>query len=408
VLALAALMALSAPHPARADRPRESPTALPSASVPSEAIFPPQEVPLRFDHKEHVTGMKMPCVTCHPAAASSHVSSDRLLPKPTVCDGCHEADHANLDAVEGNLEGCSSCHVGHRPADANRVARVVLPRPNLRFDHGAHAARNIGCRQCHGAVPGKELATRDDLPKMQRCFDCHAAEGPSAGDAHGECPVCHLTAEGDRLVTQFATGSMLPPRWLHGADHGPGWIERHKTVAAADSAFCSSCHAERECVDCHDGRVRPRRIHPNDWLSLHAVAAQQASSSCTDCHRQQTFCLSCHQRVGVALRAPNAAAAQRGRFHPPSSIWTEPPRTAGHHAWQAQRNLDACVSCHTERDCAACHATQAVGATQPGPARAMNPHPPGFRNQCQGPFRRNARPCLVCHAPGDPLLAPCR
>jgi hypothetical protein len=161
-------------------------------------------------------------------------------------------------------------------------------------------------------------------------------------------------------------------------------------------------------VDCHDGRVRPRRIHPNDWLSLHAISARQASSRCTDCHRQQSFCVSCHQRTGVAQRAPATAASSRGRFHPPTSIWTEPPRSAGHHAWEAQRNMNVCVSCHTERDCTSCHATQAAGATRHQGARTMNPHPPGFRTRCQAPFRRNARPCLVCHQPEDPTLGPCR
>jgi hypothetical protein len=406
VVAFAALVGALAPG-AHATRP-DGPASMAGGTTPSQAIFPPQVLPLRFDHKVHVQGRAMACTECHPGAATSRLSSDRLLPAATVCDGCHETDHADLNAVGGDAGRCSGCHVGHAPQHGNRVARVVLPRPNLRFDHRAHAVRNIGCRQCHAAVAERGLATRADLPTMRRCFDCHAAEGPSAGDARAECPVCHLTTEGDRLVTQFASGNMLPPRWLHGADHGPGWIERHKAVAAADSAFCSSCHAERECVDCHDGRVRPRRIHPNDWLSLHAVSARQASSDCGDCHRQQTFCVTCHQRVGVAMRAPTNAASGRGRFHPPTSIWTAPPRSAGHHAWEAQRNMDVCVSCHTERDCATCHATQAAGATRHPGTRTMNPHPPGFRTRCQGPFRRNARPCLVCHDPADPILAACR
>ena len=100
---------------------------------------------------------------------------------------------------------------------------------------------------------------------------------------------------------------------------------------------CGNCHSERECVDCHDGRVRPRSIHPNDFLSLHAVEAQKNGASCTSCHRQQSFCLSCHQRSGVAQSGPFENFLGRGRFHPPKSVWTDGPRSSRHHAWEAQR-----------------------------------------------------------------------
>jgi hypothetical protein len=410
VLLLAALAALLQPGPAfaRAPKARRPPASVSAGVERSLAVYPPQRIPLAFDHQHHVSGMGMSCRTCHEAASSSTRAADRLLPRPTVCDDCHDADHTDENAVTGAPEGCHLCHVGHVAADGNKVARVVLPPPNLNFNHRAHVGRSIDCRQCHDSVHGKDMATREDLPPMERCLECHGLSVASSGDARGDCLVCHLSNDGRHMVTRFDTGSMLPPRWLQGADHGPGWIERHSVVAAADSTFCSSCHEESECVECHDGRVRPRRVHPNDWLSLHSTAARQGSPTCTDCHRQQTFCLGCHQRAGVTLRGPTAVAASRGRFHPPRSTWTDPPRSPGHHSWEAQRNLDACVSCHSERDCATCHATRAAGATMPMGAGRVSPHPPGFRDQCRGPFDRNARPCLVCHLPGDPQLSRCR
>ena len=96
----------------------------------------------------------------------------------------------------------------------------------------------------------------------------------------------------------------------------------------------------------------------------------------------------------------------------PESIWTDGSRSPSHHAWEAQRNLNACVSCHQERDCMACHATRAVGGrgTWP-PIKAgvgANPHPTGFASRCRRALQQNARPCLTCHHPSDQELLKCR
>jgi hypothetical protein len=148
--------------------------------------------------------------------------------------------------------------------------------------------------------------------------------------------------------------------------------------------------------------VRPRSVHPNDYLSLHAVEARLDNPHCASCHQQQQFCVSCHQRTGVAwVTSPGNRVAQ-GRFHPPPQVWVDGPRTRQHHAAEAQRNLNACVSCHGERDCAICHATRSVGG------QGFSPHPAGFAASCGGLAARNPRPCLVCHDPGDAAWGRCR
>jgi hypothetical protein len=183
-------------------------------------------------------------------------------------------------------------------------------------------------------------------------------------------------------------------------------------VAGEDSAFCGNCHTEKDCADCHDGRVRPRKAHPNDFLSMHAVSARQDSPRCVSCHQTQNFCLPCHQRLGVSESGPIGNSVERGRFHPPPSVWTNAPRSARHHAWEAERNLNACISCHVERDCVACHATRdvggAAGGLPAGAGRGLNPHPLGFGSRCGRALRQNARPCLACHSPADALLGQCR
>jgi len=375
--------------------------------IPSEQIFPPQTIPLRFNHKKHVKGLSLSCKVCHTAAYTSTSATDRLLPRPTeTCDNCHDVDHADPSHVRAGKDAngqCSFCHVGAAAGEDGRVARLVMPPPNLRFAHAKHLARNIQCAQCHGQVAELELATRDQLPRMAGCLTCHAMSGAAQGDAKGTCTTCHLAQPDGRVQTTYDTGTLEPPRWLHAAAHDADWIERHKTVAADDSTFCGTCHTAKDCTDCHDGKVRPRKVHPNDWLSMHPQAARTDSPRCSSCHAEQTFCADCHRRVGVARDSPSGNRPTGRRFHLPPAEWTLAPRGPNHHAWEAMRNLNACVSCHTERDCVTCHATKGLSGGQ-----GVDPHPAGFTDKCGQALQKNPRPCYVCHQSSDPSLRMCR
>lgn len=377
---------------------------------PSDVVFPPQKITIRFNHKLHLSTIPgTTCLTCHEKATTSSQSADRLLPAPTTCDRCHQSDHRSPSKVLAGPDRdgqCNFCHVGWTEADGNAVAPLVLKAPNMVFDHKKHAARNIGCGQCHGAVEELELATRDQLPRMRGCFTCHQMPDSAArGEAKSDCTTCHVKGrpndpKSGRLRVVFPSGELTPPRWLHNAQHTADWIERHKMVAATDSQFCGNCHKEEFCTDCHDGRVRPRNIHPSDYLSMHPIEARMAASKCTSCHQEQSFCVTCHQRVGVSMTGPSAVR-ESGRFHPPKAVWSDLPRTSSHHAFEAQRNLNACVSCHVERDCVVCHGGAGIGA-------GFNPHRAGFASSCATQMRRNPRPCLVCHEPGSAVLNACR
>lgn len=395
-----------------ADRP---PGALPGDGGPSPVVFPAQEITIRFNHRLHVRELDLACTDCHTNATSSRLSQDSLLPKPTQCDGCHKTDHRELHAVKSLttelISQCGYCHIGYQPEHGDRVRRQRFPAPHLKFSHQAHSVRNIGCAQCHGQVDRVELATRDQLPRMRGCFNCHQMPEPARGDAPGECTACHLSNAAGRMRTEFPEGRLEPPNWLFNAGHDANFLERHKFVAGNNSELCTSCHSESYCTDCHDGRVRPRNVHPNDFLSLHAIAARQNSPDCSSCHRAQSFCLGCHQRAGVTLSGPMENFAARGRFHPPKSVWTDGAMGAEHHGSEARRNISACVSCHTESDCVLCHAAAELGGGVSGRAGGItssSPHGPGFSTRCRGALRRNARSCLTCHHPQDAKLGQCR
>ena len=336
----------SAPLPGNAAIPLKwlPPGAFEQDRGPSEAVYPPQKLTLRFNHKFHVEQQNLQCKTCHANATTSESVADHLTPRATTCDGCHGTEHDDLNKVKPGDEAmgkCNFCHVGYKEGDGNLVAKFEIPRANMVFNHKTHVARNINCQQCHGEVQEIELATRDQMPRMRGCFGCHQhPEAAARGEAKGACETCHIkggATEGGRLKTVFASGSLQPPRWLHNSQHTPDFVQRHKYVAANDSQFCANCHKEEFCTACHDGRVRPRNIHPNDYLNMHAVEGRLATQKCTSCHREQNFCLGCHQRLGVSMSGP---VKDSGRFHPPKSEWSDPPRKPGHHSFECSAVLD--------------------------------------------------------------------
>lgn len=377
---------------------------------PSRAVYPVQKLPLRFFHDKHVEKEKLACKTCHPLADKSTSAGDDLLPKKhDLCIDCHSIDEKNPQKADSPPARCDACHLGVTiTGGVASVPKVVLPKPNLKMNHQAHAKKGIACAECHGEVGKLELATRDQLPRMKGCFGCHQssdAGGPKANKSAGAksaCSTCHLTRKDGVLETLFVSGVLLPPKWLKNAQHGSDWLVRHKKVAGADSGFCGSCHREQECVDCHDGKTKPKLVHPNDWLSTHAIAARFDDPKCSSCHSQTNFCLPCHTRVGVAPSSPSGIASSI-RFHPPAVTWQGPKKGPGHHALEAQKNIMACVSCHVERDCVVCHGTTGVGGKGAG-----NPHGSSFTSGCAVQFGKNPRPCFVCHLPSDKNLTQCK
>jgi hypothetical protein len=411
-------------------------------AAPSPLIFPVQSIPLRFDHARHLK-MGPRCETCHISASSSTSVGDNLIPPEAACRGCHKIDRAQpTKAVAPGQPAarCDACHVsdagpggagngggaGHLGAPAGVVVgwmpsklvpeppRVWLSRPNLKFNHQLHVARGVGCELCHANVALGGLATRADLPTMPQCLACHDGKQATA-----RCAACHLTEPDGRLRTSLAsaataavggTGKLVPSGVLRGLDaHGPTFSRDH-AQAGRDEGYCLSCHRRSECLDCHGGAVRPFDIHPSDYVSLHGVDARRNTPDCSSCHRNQSFCVGCHQRTGVAADPtgglpgrpasnPFGTGTQLKQFHPPGWVHDEGAGPSGH-SQQAKRNLRSCVSCHREESCLACH------SADPARGGGVSPHGPVFGGtaRCKALADRNRRACLKCHALGAPEL----
>jgi hypothetical protein len=413
------------------------PVAPAAPSVPSPLIYPAETIPLLFDHARHAR-LGATCEGCHVAAQTSTLAADNLIPPEAACRGCHKIDRAQpmktVPAGQGAAR-CDACHidpsgVGWMPSGPfAQPPRVVLARPNLKFNHRIHAVRGIACALCHASADTAGLVTRADLPMMALCLGCHVGgknEGKTDGkQATARCTACHLAEPDGRVRVKLAsaatvavggTGLLMPSGALKGLDaHGPTFRTDHGH-AGREESYCLTCHRRNDCIDCHGGVVKPPDIHPADYVSLHVTDARRNTPDCSSCHRLQTFCVGCHQRTGVSADPeggvpghqpanPFGTGTQLKQFHPPGwvrdasgAVITTPRPNS--HALQAKRNIRTCVSCHREESCLECH------STDPARGPSFSPHGPGFgaTARCHFLAARNRRACLKCHALGTPAL----
>jgi hypothetical protein len=365
---------------------------------PSNAIYPPQVISLRFSHRQHVEA-EVSCASCHDAIDKSTRPTDRNLPAHAQCESCHDIEAARRGEATDPLSTCAACHTGHVPGTES-VAANDFPPANVHFSHQSHLVRGARCTDCHASAGAATLATRADLPRMVTCLGCHDGR-----QAPNRCTTCHLSEPDGVLKTRFAAGTLAPVGTLRDDDHGRDFLRRHAHVARSEMESCSSCHRAAECEGCHAASSKAFRVHPPDWTQSHGISSRGREMDCQSCHREQSFCISCHQQLGVAsesrLRQPGTALAGQ-RFHPPG--FTGLSRASpDHHAWAAQANIQSCAACHQEQTCLKCHAST---ASVPG-SPAFNPHPPGFGQggaACRA-LRASPVACAKCHGGGAGLVS---
>ena len=365
----------------------------------SLAVYPPQRMPLLFDHAVHLEA-GAECVSCHDPARKSVKASDLFLPAHPECESCHDIEAAKAGKKVDPPSACQTCHVGFEQTVSRDVTHVEFPSPNILFNHKVHVDRKVECKVCHSDMTDVGLATRQQLPKMQTCLVCHNGEV-----APSECRTCHLTQPSSgRLQLNFTSGLLRPIQGdPFGLDHGPRYEFTHGTRAKLDRAVCSQCHAERECQSCHDSLQKPISVHPNDFITLHPLQARMQITKCDSCHRMQSFCIACHERVGIGLDSDPSLRSHNVKVHPDYNAWVEVfgPQ---HHSIAASRDINQCIACHREESCLACHASNAIVST----SRSTNPHPTGFAVGCKALAAKNDRACLKCHTEPELVAHRCR
>ncbi len=367
----------------------------PTSDLVSPIVYPPETGGIIMNHS-HPAHLRLRCQRCHEGTTQSQRASDSLIPQEQSCAPCHSENLREHTSERTFSERCAMCHL---EGEDGQVVHSEFPSARLHFSHQTHARSGVGCIDCH-SVQSVQTATRHELPSMESCLRCHEAAGVQTRepmhaerrDVESECTTCHLSLPDGRMRTEFREGELSPPRWLLSMDHDRDFIVRHRWLAADNGSVCAECHTERECIQCHDARVRPSSIHRGDFLTTHASDAQRNNPNCTSCHNTQRFCAECHARLGLApIRAVGVA----------SGFEVHPPGFADAHGVEARRSMTTCTSCHTERDCVTCHGASGIGA-------GLSPHPPGFAAQCRSALERNARACVTCHGDLSAIRARCQ
>jgi hypothetical protein len=207
----------------------------------------------------------------------------------------------------------------------NAAARVVAARALVQA--GGDAAATTGAsaataggsaavqEEVEGEGPGVGLQRRMPLSHAPRSFLVDHATLASA--RREQCEACH--------TQRFCAD-------CHNAPETPSFHPRNYTTQHASEAFgrrleCANCHETRTfCRSCHiqegmgaDGRLDPG-FHDAQplWLLRHAQAARQGLESCTSCHTQRD-CMQCHSELGafgVNPHGPDFDAARLQKRNP--------------------------------------------------------------------------------------------
>jgi c(7)-type cytochrome triheme protein len=361
----------------------------------SLAIYPAQNIPLRFDHALHLDA-GAECATCHDSVSKSESPKDRNLPGHEECETCHDIEAAQKGQKTDPPASCNTCHPGFDATVRKEPAKVEVPPGNLRFAHKVHLDRKVECATCHGDMTKVQLATRQQLPKMATCFECHDGK-----QASNECKTCHLTEASGRLQLTFASGILRPMQGDPlGLDHGPRFEFNHGPRASVSRQTCNQCHSDSYCQKCHDALQKPLSVHPNDYITLHPIQARTDAQRCESCHRLQSFCAACHERTGVGMDADSTLRPRNAKVHPDYAAWVQVPGPQ-HHGIVASRDIRQCAACHREETCVSCHAETSV-------RQQVNPHPSGFAGSCKKLAAANDRACLKCHTETSLAQKGCR
>jgi hypothetical protein len=375
---------------------------------------------LAFSHPEHTSQFELECVDCH-RTPGGEVQMAVGRPAPETCLECHapEAEHYAYDQVR-----CSTCHLPVAQAIGLPVSRIAnFPRPqshamgDFLFSHGVGASSDASacavchtresCERCHldadsvsaiaGLATDERIATlvagrpgewpepeshgleewalshqEDARRDVTACATCHARES---------CATCHGTGR-PTVAARLAAARPDGPQGVRitatdvtQIGHTPTFFDRHGTAAAIGVPQCSACHAEKECIACHDGVQKPS-FHPLDFVVRHGAEAFAEQTECAACHSREAFCRDCHTSLGFAAGGRTGAA-----FHDAQPDWLLA------HGQAARQDLESCVACHSERTCLRCHSAKT--------GFRVSPHGPDFDPDHVAD--KSTQSCAICH-----------
>jgi len=289
-------------------------------------------------------------------------------------------------------------------------------RENHAFEHRAHVVEGINCLQCHAGVQFTGEEGPVHFPTTEDCVACH--EEPHNPDTCGDC---HGRAR-NRHAAEMARRHLRFSHELHNQEGAGDCIRCHVNVTV-DSDYvrvkhptCFSCHTHkgqffsRDCGGCHidlPGEMtlpESHVVHDGNFLREHGVQANAQADLCTTCHTQRQ-CAACH---GVTV----PTIPSRFRFDEPMRQTMHRANFISVHNQEAAADPGQCVVCHSELFCVDCHTR--LGISGQDPVRG-NPHPPGWSgppgssNTHGQAARLDPLSCASCHSgAGEALCVSCQ
>jgi len=227
---------------------------------------------IRFDHRQHLVGLRrgkrLRCTSCH----SQIVQGDHLTVTSATCILCHFRSSPESKPIND----CNRCH---------GAPKEEIQLGNFTFRHSDYLGRGVSCQSCHGdvtrgagAVPRQRCGSchnkQDHLNRYEdtdfihrhhvtehsvNCFECHELIEHSlpSREKHfqGDCSNCHSGSHSAMTSVYRGTGGV-------GVEDAPG-------VMFLARVTCNGCHRPPfpgapepaggatytadplACVDCH-------------------------------------------------------------------------------------------------------------------------------------------------------------
>jgi hypothetical protein len=256
------------------------------------------------------------CASCH--------SQSRF------CQTCHEPLAHAGPATEVAATGTESPPAGTSTAvlGSIRLLRAWVESAKADFQSLPRLQSPSGSKASIGMLPGASRAPGRERVVYSSLFPLSSF--PGAGQRGGRGHPSRR-ARGCRWpATPCAPVPARPRarRFTRAPEfHPTNYLSRHAAEAYAQRQECSSCHNTRVfCRDCHQqagfeatGRLGPG-FHSAEpvWLFRHSQAARQTLESCTSCHAQRD-CMQCHSQLGSFQVSPHGRNfdAERARRRNP-------------------------------------------------------------------------------------------
>jgi hypothetical protein len=275
-----------------------------------------------FEHGADANRTPSRCATCHaqPSCRSCHIGTGasraikRLpVPEPGASSGVQLMSARLVDITRGARRPATPAGVPPQIHDTPEPA--PLPHPPSAVDIAIAQATRLpvdvatdtagrrlvrvhqgGYASAHGTEASSQQLDCAGCHTQRFCSDCHAGEGrrrfhlanfvqrhaSAAWGRERDCATCHNPETFCRSC--HVSAGLASRGGLNSAYHTrqPGWLLQHGQAARQGLESCTSCHAQRDCMQCHSSAGWNVSPHGRDFDAERM--ARRAPGLCATCH----------------------------------------------------------------------------------------------------------------------------